>query len=138
LTIVHCIPTTGWTKWYLGSALLSSIVISIPGGVRHAWGKDSVIGICWVALTDPKERVVWVLASTHAWTILSAFVALVATMMVLVRLFVKRRATQNAFHDAGMQSHAMAKQTILRSVTLRILPHPLFLSTFHDPCLTFF
>jgi hypothetical protein len=128
LTIVHSTQTTGWTKWYLASAILSSIIISVPGGVRHAWGRDKVVGLCWIALTDPKERVIWVLASTHAWTILSTFLALVATMAVLVHLFVRKKATRDAFDDAGMHSHVMARQTFLRSVTLRILPHPLFLS----------
>jgi hypothetical protein len=126
--VVHNISTTGYIGWYLGSSLLASTITCLPGIVVGAWGYDPLLKICWLSSRDSHKRVVWSLGTTYVWTILSAAIAFVSTFSVLIKLFLTGRKTRDAFSAAGLHSHPFAKHSVLQSVTLRILPHPLFLS----------
>jgi hypothetical protein len=125
---VHGISTAGYTKWYVGSSLLASIITCVPGAAARVWGHDTLIKACWIVPEDAGKRIAWSVGTTYAWTIVSAAVAMASTLSVLFRLFLSKQRVRNAFSGAGLASHALTKQSVLRAVTLRILPHPLFLS----------
>lgn len=67
------------------------------------------------------------MGTAHIWTLLSAAVALCSTIVVLVKLAMASRRVRKAFLDSEVNSNILAQQSILTSVTLRILPHPVFL-----------
>jgi hypothetical protein len=106
---------------------MAAFVTCIPGGVAHVWGFDPFVDVCWSVLTDRDERVFWTISSTYVWTILSAAITMVSTLSVIFVLFLSSLRVHAALKGPNLSSSCISNQHILRSVILRILPHPVFL-----------
>jgi hypothetical protein len=101
----------------------------LPGAIKGTFGYDPFIEACWITLEDPKARVVWAMGTTYCWTILSAGVTAICTAILLARVLWTSNRVRSAFNGSDdTLPDSVIKRGMLRSVTLRILPHPIFLS----------
>lgn len=109
-----------------------ALITVIPGAVAHIWGFDPYVHACWLVKVERRERVLWAIGTAHAWTLLSAAVALFSTVAVLAKLIIASHQVKAAAAGAGVDGDALSKHSVLASVALRILPHPTYLGRIYS------
>ncbi|KDQ61575.1 hypothetical protein JAAARDRAFT_54928 [Jaapia argillacea MUCL 33604] len=129
MVFVHGIRTEGFFKWYLSGSFLLALVISLPGTIKGVWGWDPLLQCCYTALVDPNQRFLWQIASAYFWSLFTAFVTLVSTLVVLGSLAyhslnrrrllsITQRTHNNVFNDTAV------------AIAWRITLYPLILIIF--------
>lgn len=99
--------------------------------VKNVWGWDPLSLICWISITNIRERNSWEVGSFYAWLITSMVVATASTLVVIGHLarYAYRRDRKFSFtNGTGSSSGA-----IVRALSWRITLYPSILSACFFP-----
>lgn len=150
LALVHGIRTEGWMRYYLIGSFLAAVATAIPGGtpsytpfclivylilyfaplaVKDVWGWDPLSLICWISITDIRERNSWEVGSFYAWLITSMVIATFSTLVVIVHLARYAYRRDRKFSLTG--GTGSSSGAIVRALSWRITLYPFILSTSH-------
>ncbi|KZT27838.1 hypothetical protein NEOLEDRAFT_1088094 [Neolentinus lepideus HHB14362 ss-1] len=122
LVFIHGKNTQRWIKYYLGLSFLASLATALPGAIRNVWGWDPVTSICYLSVSDPRQRLAWQIGSSYFWMLLSSLVTLVSTLIVLGALIYHGLQRRRSFTETQRGSSDYIR--VACAVAWRIMLYP--------------
>ncbi|KAF7307341.1 hypothetical protein MIND_00528100 [Mycena indigotica] len=138
LVLIHGISGHVMEKYYILSALIIALCVTIPPFAYKQYGWDDLNEACWMTASDPSVRLKWQLTTQLMWSLLAAVGESVVFCTVLSYMFrhqilhgKKLRNGSFGGESGGMnfsldaKTKALNHAALYRSVIIRISCYPL-------------
>ncbi|KAJ7750224.1 hypothetical protein B0H16DRAFT_1549877 [Mycena metata] len=135
LQLVHGQNGHTMEKFYILSALVIAISVTVPPLATKQYGWDPLNEACWMTATEPKTRLRWQLGCQVIWSLFAAVGETIVFITVSVYMFrhqfVHGRRIQNASRvligsaPVDAKTRTMKHATTYRKVIIRISFYPM-------------